>query len=338
MHKYRLKKYTKKAHDIRKKVIEETGREVVTKKVKKEIKEYSNEIFGTPSLWPWLALYTEIKGEFLHGWLPNDYFQITLLDDWNPKGYSEVSDMKSFYHCYYDEFSISPIAVRVSGIYFDENWNVIPDSKIIDFLRLNCPEIIVKKDGGFGGKDIRFFQTKNLELQSLEKESDNIVIQPIAQQHKDIAKLNKNSLNTLRIATYLDSQGFVSHKFTFLRFGTGGNRLDNVSAGGLLVFLNEKGETVSGVINSLGMNVDDKNPELASVIGDLKIPSVNIAIEECKKHHRAFPYVRYIAWDVYIDEDLRPKMIEWNAIRAGMWFAEVHIGPIWDLDILLEGA
>ncbi len=334
--KYRLKRYTKKAHGIRQNVIERTGREVVTKKVKEEIKEYSKEMFGTPSFWPWLAVYTEIKGKFIPGWLPNDYFQINILDEWNPRMFSELSDMKTFYHSYYDKFAISPIAVRVSGIYFDEQWNVIPDNKLIDLLRLQSPEVIIKKDSGFAGRDIRFLNTENLKLQTLEEFNGNLVIQPVVQQHKELAKLHNHSLNTLRISTYLDSEGFVKQKFIFLRFGTGGNRLDNAYSGGLLFFLNEKGESISGIINSIGVSVDHENSELSLIISDLKIPSVRKAVEKCKDHHRKFPYVRYIAWDVYIGKDSEPRMIEWNAIRPGMWFSEPHIGPIWDLNSILK--
>jgi hypothetical protein len=334
--KYRLKKYTIKAHEIRKKVIKGTGREIVTKKIKNEIKEYSNEKFGTPSLWPWLALYTEIKGEFINGWLPNDYFQITLLDEWNIKKFSEVSDMKTFYHSYYDDFTVKPLAVKVSGIYYDQHWNIISRDKLIDTIRASAKEVVVKKDGGFAGKDIRFLKTKDLHIRELEKDNENLVIQPVVQQHAVLSELHSKSLNTLRIATFLETDGSVSFKFMFLRFGKDGNRLDNAYSGGRLCFLNREGEPLSGVINSLGLTVDHEEPELAKSIESLKIPSVKEAVNECIKHHNLFPYVRYIAWDVCIDSDSKPRMIEWNAIRPGMWFAEPHVGPIWDLDSILN--
>ncbi len=334
--KYRLKKYTKKAHGIRKNIIERTGREVVTKKVKKEIKEYSSEMFGTPSFWPWLAVYTEIKGRFIHGWLPNDYFQITLLDDWNIKRFSELSDMKTFYHMYFDVFTVKPIAVRVSDIYYDENWNIISRDKLIDSLRASAEEIVMKKDGGFGGKDIRFLQTKNLNISELENDKENLVIQPVVQQHPVLSEPHSDSLNTLRITTFLEADGTVTFKFVFLRFGAGGNRLDNANAGGRLCFLNLDGKPVTGILDSTGLNIDHENHNLANSLKSLIVPSVKEAVENCIQHHSLFPYVRYIAWDVCIDQNSTPKMIEWNAIRPGMWFAEPHIGPIWDLKPIIN--
>ncbi|WP_165779144.1 sugar-transfer associated ATP-grasp domain-containing protein [Rhodohalobacter barkolensis] len=334
--KYRLKQYTKKAHGIRQSVIERTGSEVVTKKVKDEIKEYSNDVFGTPSLWPWLAVYTEIKGEFIPGWLPNDYFQITLLDDWNIKRFSEVSDMKTFYHMYFDDFAVKPLALKVSGIYYDQDWNIISMDKLIDRIRAEAQEVVVKKDGGFAGRDIRFLKTNDLGINELEKDKDNFVIQPVVKQHPVLSKFHKHSLNTLRIATFLESDGSVSFKFVLCRFGTGGNRLDNTNAGGRYCFLNVEGKPVSGILDSVGLNVDQENLSLANSLKTIKVPSVKYAIEKCTQHHSYFPYVRYIAWDVCIDLDSEPRMIEWNAIRPGMWQAEPHVGPIWDLKSIIN--
>lgn len=334
--KYRLKEYTKKAHGIRQKVIERTGRKVVTKKVKEEIKEYSNEKFGSPSFWPWLALYTEVKGEFVPGWLPNDYFQITLLDKWNNKRFSEISDMKTYYHTYFEDFTVKPLVVKVSGIYYDQYWNTISRNKLIDTLKSSATEVVVKKDGGFAGKDIRFLKTKDINIRELENENGNLIIQPVMQQHPVLSELHGQSLNTIRIATFLETDGSVSLKFVLCRFGAGGNRLDNASAGGRFCFLNVEGEPVTGVLNLMGLNVGHQNLTLANTLKNLKIPSVKDAVMECIQHHSLYPYVRYIAWDICIGLDSKPRMIEWNAIRPGMWQAEPHVGPIWDLDLILN--
>jgi hypothetical protein len=334
--KYRLKNYTKKAHDIRQKVIKRNGREIVSKEVKKEIKEYSNDVFGSPSFWPWLALYTEIKGEFIPGWIPNDYFQITLLDEWNKKRFSEISDIKTFYHMHFEDFTVKPIAVKISGVFYDNNWNILSSDKLIDRLRSSAPEIVVKKDGGFAGRDIRFLKTKEIDIKQLSGGKQNLVLQPVIQQHPGLSEFHEHSLNTLRIATFLEIDGAVSFKFVLCRFGTGGNRLDNTNSGGKYCFLNIEGTPITGALDSIGLNVDNENPTLAEKLKYLKIPSVGDAIEKCLHHHSIFPYVRYIAWDVSIDMDSKVRMIEWNAIRPGMWQAEPYVGPIWDFDSILN--
>jgi hypothetical protein len=206
----------------------------------------------------------------------------------------------------------------------------------IDRLRSSAPEIVVKKDGGFAERDIRFLKTKEIDIKQLSGGKQNLVLQPVIQQHPGLSEFHEHSLNTLRIATFLEIDGAVSFKFVLCRFGTGGNRLDNTNSGGKYCFLNIEGTPITGALDSIGLNVDNENPTLAEKLKYLKIPSVGDAIEKCLHHHSIFPYVRYIAWDVSIDMDSKVRMIEWNAIRPGMWQAEPYVGPIWDFDSILN--
>ena len=85
-------------------------------------------------------------------------------------------------------------------------------------------------------------QTKNLNISELEKDKENLVIQPVVQQHPVLSELHSESLNTLRIAAFLEADGTVTFKIVFLRLGAGGNRLNNANAGGRLCFLNLDGK------------------------------------------------------------------------------------------------
>lgn len=334
--KYRLKQYTKKAHGIRQSVIERTGREVVTKKVKEEIKEYSKEIFGSASLWPWLALYAEVKGEFIPGWLPNDYFQIHLLDKWNPRQFAEISDMKSFYHDQFSEFTVEPLIMKVGGNYYDSHWNVLDDDQVMDLLLSNGKEIIIKQDGGIAGKGIRIIMPDKLKIKTLNDYEENIVIQPIVKQHEVLSRIHHRSLNTLRIATFIENDGTAVLKFIILKFGIAGSRLDKLNTGGGMAFLNMDGTVISDIIDGFGIVIGHTHPDSSITLKGLKIPSVKEAVEQCITQHNKFPYTRFIAWDIYVDQDSKPKLIEWNAIRPGMWVAEAHVGPVWDLGSILN--
>ncbi len=53
------------AHKDRKRVIKRKGKSVVNREVKKTIKEYARERFGSKAYWPYLAYYTEMRGEFV---------------------------------------------------------------------------------------------------------------------------------------------------------------------------------------------------------------------------------------------------------------------------------
>lgn len=333
---YVLRRYTAKAHGLREKVVSRLGRQIVSVPLEKEIKKYSKATFGSSSYWPWLALYAEIKGVFVPGWVPNDFFQVEILGKWNPKRSAEVSNMKTFYHRYLGDFAIKPVAVRVSGCYFDECGNVLSEQEVLEKAMSSAEEVVVKRNGGLAGAGIEFLKSVDIDMARLGKIEGDFVIQEVCRQHADFSRWHVESLNTLRVATFLGSDGAVSVKFVFLRWGMRGNRVDNTSLGGRLVFFNHDGEAITGVMDSAAIDVSGEDPELAKSLTELKLPFVGQAIGKCSEAHRSFPYVRYIAWDVFVNEDGEAKMVEWNAVKPGMWFAEPHIGPIWDLDSVFK--
>jgi len=63
--KYRMSR--NEAQILRKRLIKIKGNKVVDRALKTELKRYSHETFGSSAYWPWLALYTEMRGEFMEG-------------------------------------------------------------------------------------------------------------------------------------------------------------------------------------------------------------------------------------------------------------------------------
>src|SRR5699024_5915173 len=94
----RFKMSRDRAHYIRKKVISIHGKKIVNKKEKSVIKEYCKKTFESKAYWPWLALYTELRGEFKEGWIPHDYYRFIILPKMNPEKYMRFSEAKAMDH------------------------------------------------------------------------------------------------------------------------------------------------------------------------------------------------------------------------------------------------
>src|SRR5699024_6859253 len=86
----RHKLWSDKAKNLRRHVISQKGKKVVDRKLKKTIKDYCKKAFGKASYWPRIAFYTELRGEFLEGWLPLNYFNFELLPKMNPKVFRDL--------------------------------------------------------------------------------------------------------------------------------------------------------------------------------------------------------------------------------------------------------
>lgn len=77
-------------------------------------------------------------------------------------------------------------------------------------------------------------------------------------QHPEINKIYPHSVNTVGIESYIDNSGKTNILGTFIRFGTNGKVVDNVSSGGFYVPVDPetgrlKATGIQGMISG-GMN------------------------------------------------------------------------------------
>jgi hypothetical protein len=107
----------RQAHAFRERVTRAKGSITVDRKMIRHIKSYAGEVFGTENYWPWLALYAEMRGEFIEGWIPDDYYTFLLIPSLNPETASQLSLAKSFDHTLFGDEVVRPLAVRVSGVF-----------------------------------------------------------------------------------------------------------------------------------------------------------------------------------------------------------------------------
>lgn len=310
---------------------------VTDRKTLWNIKKYCVERFGDKRYWPWLALYTELRGEFVEGWLPDVLYTEKLLPRWNPENMALISTKKSFDHRIFGEFSIPPLALVVDGVFYDAGQRELSKSNLERILAGYGGELVIKKDGAGSGDGIDFIQSRDVGSFKFEK-SFGYVIQPSVEQHPAMAEMHKQSVNTLRITTFLTKKNDIHVKHRSLRFGVSENRVVNKS--GLFLFLNKAGQAASEAYDGIGLSHGEKHPDTGYPYRQLRVPSIEKAEMACIEAHQKFPYLRFIAWDLYIDPEGEPHMIEWNAVRPDMWVNEALIGPLWskeEIDEVLSG-
>lgn len=316
------------AHKIKKEVIKKNGRKVINRQIKKSIKEYSRERFGKKIYWPYLALYTEIRGEFIKGWLPYDYFRYIILPRMNPKECCYISEQKTFDHRLFDDFAIKPLFVFISGVFLDADFKIVNESEVKKYLLEYNNNIVIKEEIGTKGKQVCFIHSSEFIPGKLNRRI-NYVIQPYIKQYKVLEDLYPDSLNTFRVTTYLKTDGSVDIKFVVLRFGVDGSKIDNVSSGGQNIYFDITGKPSDFAYDLKGFKTGDRHKNTGYVFSNIKIPMFQDMLKKCKDAHKKYPYVRFIGWDVCITELGEPILIEWNADNPGFRFWESIFGPFW---------
>lgn len=309
-------------------MVKQKGESVITRQLKKEIKDYAKKRFGSRSYWPYLAYYTELRGKFMEGWLPYDYYRYKILSRINPQHSCEISENKTFDHRIFGDFAIRPLFVFISGMFYDADFTLLEEEKLMEDLAAYKAQIVVKEERSTHGLQVMVMQASEFKAELLRKDL-NYVIQPYVKQHESLNALYPQSVNTYRVTTYLRPDGSIIVKAVILRFGVHGSKLDNLSSGGQFIYFDEEGNPCKFAYNLMGLPQGDKHINTGFRFSDLKVPMFQEIKDQCVSAHQLYPYVRIIGWDVCVNEKGEPKLLEWNADNPGFHPDDAIFGPLW---------
>lgn len=138
------------------------------------------------------------------------------------------------------------------------------------------------------------------------------IIQQRIIQHPVLEKIYPNSVNTMRIETFLDDQGRVHVLDAIIRFGTRGRVVDNWGAGGILVGVDIDTGVMSDIAfykPGFGSLIRDIHPDTGESFAGIEVPHFQEALQHASTLHKALYGIPSMGWDITIDED-GPVFIE----------------------------
>lgn len=253
----------------------------------------------------------------------NNYHYTKFFEDKGLLGAQQCDDLR-FPYCY----------VRcIDGEYYDNSLQQISKQRAVDIC-LN-QEVLVWKPGknSSGGHNVQMIvltgqnnNEKTKEVQSLfETKFRDFVIQRQLEQHEQISRFNETSINTFRITTlYLN--GKASLQSCCMRMGGLGSFVDNVGSGGIMV-----GVKPDGKMNEYGLGYECIKRDSANGVKfkDVSFSFLPSVIEFLLEHHKkSFPLCKLIGWDVCIDKEMKPIVIEINSSQPGIFYEQIVSGPI----------
>ena len=211
----------------------------------------------------------------------------------------------------------------------------IAKSEIPGLIKAADSELILKiAENSEEGAGV-FFLSKEDPVTDFKKVirgiKNDVIVQRVVKQHPAYAALHPESVNTLRIMSYLDAGGRERPKVeiltTAVRVGTGDLRVDNVTAGGFFLGIDDKGRTMGLGAGARG-KVYREHPELGYDLKGIELPGIDKVYELIKNAHPGFGKFRIISWDFAIDEKCEPVLIEVNLALGGTANIQACSGPL----------
>lgn len=288
-------------------------------------------------------LYQSINGVFDESYFPDFLFSTKLEPFLNNYIYARIYSDKSLTELLYSksEKLIIPktFLVKISGIWYDSQRNILNNDSVKKILHNSGKSIVKPTIGGNSGKGIIFCNfidgvdhngDTTIEF-LLDSSYSNFIMQEIMIQHSSFNKLYPHSINTIRIITYI-AAAEIHHADLCLRLGTGGAKMDNIHAGGIVVGLSDEGILMRDAYK-LGYS-DTKitmqsHPDTNIVFEGYVLDGVDEIISTAKELHGLTPHIGIVSWDFMVNKGGKPVLIEANYMGQSIWFPQiVHAKPI----------
>jgi hypothetical protein len=281
----------------------------------------------------WHRYYKAMSGHFHKDYIPLDIFKSKISPRLNQKTqWPALLDKNLSYNLFKDFDQPKRVLQNINGLYY-LNDKVVDESEAILKIKTNTKFLIIKPsiESG-GGRMVVTFKVereitsyKNMSIESLLKlYKKDFIVQEFLEQSEGMKRLNPTSLNTLRVLSYLNNDG-VHLLSTTVRIGKKGSYTDNYATGGILCGADDNGKLNVNGYTKQGTVVNENFTGIKFC--DCVIPNYNSVVDMVKSMHVKVPYFKIISWDIAINNNNLPIMVEYNTYNQGLDI-QIPSGPL----------
>ena len=199
---------------------------------------------------------------------------------------------------------------------------------------LKHPIFFTKDIMGFRGDGVKRIDSTKIQINAFlndllsQMDTHYIFDEPLT-EILSLKELHPWSINTIRVVTFYDSKHDKVHYMNArIRIGNQKNSVDNFHYDGIGANI----DVTTGVITSLGYDTHNRtyitHPITEKQILGLQIPKWQECIHYIEQAVRHIPTVRYIGWDLVIQENGELCLIEAND-NADHDFQQLHNKGLW---------
>lgn len=280
--------------------------------------------------------YTLATGKFDARYMPDSLYYAYIEPFYNDWEKAVHIDHKGYYRLMFPRANQPELlAYRMNGYWYDKEGNLISVMEAIRFCRSVRTCFVKQATESEGGHGVTFIDHTIEDDSKLIQVFDNthfdLVVQADLIQCKTLSAINESSVNTIRLYTLLKRDGTVKLYSVILRMGINGSKVDNASSGGITVGVEADGRLKQYAYNAKGVRFD-KHPTSGVHFNQYVIPNFEKVKALVMKQALDFPHFRIVSWDVAIDNNDEPVIIEANLRFGEIDFHQLNNGPLFGDD------
>ena len=315
------------------------GSTILSEVQKKQLRDYYSKYFKVnKSTYVAHTHYLEKTGVFDVKFIPDPIWYAYIdpyLNDWTLDKYIDNK-------CYYTRMFPTAkmprnVFYRLNNYWYDKDDKIVSVDEVKKGIVSCKTELFLKNANAyFGcGSGVTYFNPQSDAIEEIDwilsKSRYDYVVQEAIKQHEVLAAINPSSVNTIRTVSLLKKDGTVKICSSVLRIGRDGNKLDNWGTGGVSCGIDDDGRLKKLAFDRKGNSVD-RHPDNGYVFEDTTIPNFNEVLEMVKSLAPTIPHFRLVSWDIAIDENGHPVLVEMNSAYGEPELHQFSNGPIFGED------
>ena len=284
---------------------------------KSEARRFYKELLNIDIPTEWHEYFYKRTGIFSPKYIPTSLYYTDIIGKANQMQFERAYSDKNITEKLLTGIRQPKTVLRNMNGYFYVNDQAV-DRPLAEQVCRNIDDVIIKPTFQSHGDGVRKFYVKDgvtsIDGKTIGELFDvygsNFVVQRVVHQHERMSALNPSSVNTLRILTYRSGME-VLVLYSVIRIGRQGWDIDNETAGGISTKIDSNGCLCKYAYGAPGNDMIETT-DTGVVLDGYQIPSFGKALDAVKLLHLQLPYFDLIGWDICIDVDGEPVLIEWN--------------------------
>jgi hypothetical protein len=289
--------------------------------------DYAQARFGSRRNVLWLLVYSTVRGEFHDGWFPSDLHRQVVLPRING-AVGSLSAAKTLAARLFPSDAWPDTGYLINGTFYDRAMQPIAAPRLLETLFGDRRELIVKGDVSRKGRNVRIIPR---ELETLMQLRGSWHGRPLTFQerilpHAAFDEIAPGAAATVRLISVREANGTVTVRGGHFRFPGADELLVRSSQAYRCAV-----DTVNGCLGSEFVTAQwqrvSHHPRSGRRFERIPIPGYRAAAELVCALHARVPQLAMIGWDLMIDEQARPRLLEWNGVAPGIVTSEAFCGP-----------
>jgi hypothetical protein len=262
-----------------------------------------------------------MQGRFREGWIPDTYYAENVLPRVNGENRSAFA-FTHVAHRFLDPSTVTDLLYIVNGKFLTKNHKALTRSRVPDYLFDTCGRVVLKGDRTKSGKGVRV-----LDATTFGKHIDEVqygVLQRFIQQPDSLAVFGSSAVATLRLTTVI-AGGRPECRAACLRLGSASDT--HVKSSSQIAV---PVDATTGVLNDQGWKSWQpvfSHPDSDVAFVGQSFPKFQECVAMVKRQHEHLPYLGVIGWDVGVDINYGPTIMEFNTVHPGIKLSEAIHGP-----------